>query len=217
MINWNEIDTVFLDMDGTLLDLYFDSHLWKEHLPRRYAEKNSLEVAHAKELLATRIKAKEGSLDWYCLDYWTRELDIDVSELERELADLIAVRPRALELLTYLRRRSLVTVLTTNAHRRSLVHKLARTGISEYFDVIVSSHDFGIPKEQTRFWTMLDQRVSYDPARTLLIDDNPNVLRSARTHGIRHLMAVALPDSRGQRRQHPDFIAIEDFAELIAD
>ncbi|MFV8760570.1 GMP/IMP nucleotidase, partial [Yersinia enterocolitica] len=27
-LNWQEIDTVLLDMDGTLLDLEFDSHFW---------------------------------------------------------------------------------------------------------------------------------------------------------------------------------------------
>src|SRR5690606_507131 len=25
---WNQIDTVLLDMDGTLLDLHFDNHFW---------------------------------------------------------------------------------------------------------------------------------------------------------------------------------------------
>ena len=35
MIDWREIDTVLLDMDGTLLDLHFDSHFWLEHLPKR--------------------------------------------------------------------------------------------------------------------------------------------------------------------------------------
>ncbi|HBT55971.1 MAG TPA: haloacid dehalogenase, partial [Pseudomonas sp.] len=33
MLNWNAIDTVLLDMDGTLLDLHFDNHFWLEHMP----------------------------------------------------------------------------------------------------------------------------------------------------------------------------------------
>lgn len=33
MIAWKEIDTVLLDMDGTLLDLNFDNHFWKEFVP----------------------------------------------------------------------------------------------------------------------------------------------------------------------------------------
>ncbi len=32
-LNWSGIDTVLLDMDGTLLDLAFDRHFWLEHVP----------------------------------------------------------------------------------------------------------------------------------------------------------------------------------------
>ena len=35
MLDWERIDTVLLDMDGTLLDLHFDNHFWREHLPAR--------------------------------------------------------------------------------------------------------------------------------------------------------------------------------------
>ena len=34
---WHQIDTVLLDMDGTLIDLHFDSHLWQQLVPERYA------------------------------------------------------------------------------------------------------------------------------------------------------------------------------------
>jgi putative hydrolase of the HAD superfamily len=212
---WNAIDTVLLDMDGTLLDLYFDSHLWKEHLPRRYAERNGLDLQTAKAEIAPRIRAREGSLQWYCLDHWTRELDIDIALLEREVAHLIAVRPHVPAFLQSLRVAGKHVVLATNAHRRSLEHKLERTGISGHFDLIVSSHDFGAPKEEQAFWQHLQRSSHYEPARTLLIDDNPTVLRSARDFGIAHLLAVAQPDSRGPRRSHEDFHALETFLEIL--
>jgi 5'-nucleotidase len=34
-LNWNEIDEVLLDMDGTLLDRHFDNFFFEEELPRR--------------------------------------------------------------------------------------------------------------------------------------------------------------------------------------
>ena len=37
MIDWDRIDTVLLDMDGTLLDLHYDNTLWNELLPARYS------------------------------------------------------------------------------------------------------------------------------------------------------------------------------------
>jgi len=39
-INWSEIDTILLDMDGTLLDLNFDLHFWMEYLPLVLANKH---------------------------------------------------------------------------------------------------------------------------------------------------------------------------------
>jgi putative hydrolase of the HAD superfamily len=214
-LDWTAIDTVLLDMDGTLLDLYFDSHLWKRHLPQRYAELHGLDFNSARDEIAPRIRAREGTLQWYCLDHWTQELGIDIALLEREVAHLIAIRPHAAELLSFLRDSGKRLVLATNAHRRSLEHKLERTGIAEYFHHIVSSHDFGAPKEERAFWQQLQDNHPYAPTRTLLIDDNPNVLRSAREFGISHLLAVALPDSRGEKRAHPDFHALESFLDLL--
>ncbi|MDH3916294.1 MAG: haloacid dehalogenase, partial [Chromatiales bacterium] len=34
--DWSTVDTVLLDMDGTLLDLRFDNYFWQELVPSRY-------------------------------------------------------------------------------------------------------------------------------------------------------------------------------------
>lgn len=213
--DWSVVRTVLLDMDGTLLDLHFDSYLWKQHLPVRYAEHHGIPAEEASALLVARIRAEEGTLNWYCLDYWTRELGLDISLLEGEVSHKIALRPQAEDFLRAMRRRGLRMVLATNAHRRSLALKLQRTGIGPYFDAIVSAHDFGHPKEHVGFWRRLRAATDFDPASTLLVDDNPQVLRAARDFGIRQLLAVAEPDSRGPRRRHPDFDAIDNFRDIL--
>ena len=43
---WDAIDTVLLDMDGTLLDLRFDNWFWQEHVPAVWAAAHGL-VARA--------------------------------------------------------------------------------------------------------------------------------------------------------------------------
>jgi putative hydrolase of the HAD superfamily len=60
-IDWQNIQTVFLDMDGTLLDLHFDNHFWLEHMPKRYAEKHDITVEQASHALSQKTKAIEGS------------------------------------------------------------------------------------------------------------------------------------------------------------
>src|SRR4029450_997176 len=71
--DWTQIDTVLLDMDGTLLDLRFDNYFWRELVPQRYAEQNGISLPEAQQLLPPRFAAWEGRLEWYCLEHWTRE------------------------------------------------------------------------------------------------------------------------------------------------
>ncbi len=47
-VDWSQVDTVLLDMDGTLLDLHFDNRFWNEHLPRCYAQARGLDEAAAR-------------------------------------------------------------------------------------------------------------------------------------------------------------------------
>ena len=47
MIDWNAIDTVLFDMDGTLLDLYYDNYFWHEYLPERWGAHNGMDSQSA--------------------------------------------------------------------------------------------------------------------------------------------------------------------------
>jgi len=215
MIDWNAIDTVLLDMDGTLLDLHFDNHFWQEHVPLRYAERHGLANADARHRLKEVYAARAGTLDWYCVDFWTRELQLDIARLKEEVAHLIAVHPDVPAFLDALRRHGKGIALVTNAHQKSLSLKMARTGLQAHFDLLITSHEVGLPKEDAAFWPALRAVLPYDPERTLLIDDSLPVLRAARQAGIRHLLCVFHPDSRQPRKDVGEFPAIARFAEIL--
>jgi putative hydrolase of the HAD superfamily len=217
MIDWNQIDTVFLDMDGTLLDLHFDNHFWLEHVPRRYAEARGIELQAARDELLSRYKDIEGTLEWYCIDHWSRELGLDIALLKEEVDHLIAVHPHVVDFLDRMRALEKRTVLVTNAHQKSLALKLDRTQLHGYLDAAVCSHDFGLPKEDPAFWDRLYQAEPFDKERTLFVDDSPTVLASARRHGIRWLLRVLRPDSKGDVRAAEGYDAIHDFSELLGD
>lgn len=211
MLNWNDIDTVLLDMDGTLLDLHFDNHFWLEYMPQRYAELHGQSVEWAKAEVFPLMRARQGQLEWYCLDYWTRELNLPIVELKREIAHLISLRPDAEAFLAALQRSGRQVVLITNAHRDSLSLKMERVELMTYFQRLISSHDFGFPKEAQAFWQALQAEIPFDPARTLFIDDSLNILRAARDFGVASLLAVRQPDSRGTPRDTEEFDAVEDY------
>lgn len=213
--HWPEIDTVLLDMDGTLLDLHFDNHFWLEFLPQRYADLHGISRAMAEMELAPLFNEHEGKLTWYCLDFWTRELNLPIREMKREIADLIALRPAADEFLAALRNAGKRVVLITNAHRDSLSLKLERIELAPWFDRLISSHDYGYPKEDQQFWFALRQDVEFDPVRSLFIDDSLPVLRSAKRYGIAQLLAVRYPDSRAGPKDTAEFAAVEDYRSLL--
>ena len=215
MIDWGQIDGVFLDMDGTLLDLHFDNHFWLEHVPLRYAESNSMPLEAAKRELLSRYKDVEGTMQWYCLDHWSRELGLDIALLKEEVDHLIAVHPYVIEFLQTVRGLGKRTVLVTNAHQKALRLKLDRTRLGAHFDAVVCAHDLGVPKEDAGFWQRLHRLEPFDKDRTLFVDDSPAVLRSARNYGFKWILAVLQPDTWGPVREATGFASIRNFSELM--
>ena len=214
---WSDIDTVLLDMDGTLLDLHFDNHFWMEHLPQRYAELHGVSRAMAEMELQPLFERNAGQLQWYCLDFWSAELKLSVRDLKLETAHLIALRPDADTFLSAIKRAGKRVVLITNAHRDSLSLKLEKVELAPWFDRLISSHDYGFPKEDQQFWFALQQDFPFDPARSLFIDDSLPILRSARRFGVAHLLAVRQPDSRKGPKDTEEFAAVEDYRTLVEE
>jgi len=214
-LDWQSIDDVMLDMDGTLLDLHFDSHFWMEYVPLKYAQDNHLTLEQAKLELMPRFKAREGQLEWYCLDHWSRELGLDIALLKEEVDHLIAVHPHVVDFLESIKAIGKRVILVTNAHQKSLALKMKKTRLDHHFDQIISAHQIGHPKEDQQFWSKLHACLPFDPARTLFVDDSVSVLKSARKYGIKHLVAILKPDTREPERVVEGFDGVNDFELLI--
>jgi len=213
--SWDQVDTVLLDMDGTLLDLNFDTYFWTEYIPISYARKYGLGIDEAKRALYPRFRDVEGTINWYCVDYWSEQLGLDVARLKREVEHLIAVHPYVLEFLEAVRAAGKRRVLVTNAHTKSIKLKMERTPLAGHLDAVVCSHDFRVPKESLQFWDALRLREPFDPSRAVLIDDSLPVLRTARDYGIGYLFAVQKPDSQRPSTDGEEFPAIVSFRELL--
>ena len=214
MIAWNELATLLLDLDGTLLDLHYDNHFWLEHVPRRYAELHALAPEAARAEVLARYKRAEGTLDWYCVDYWSRELRLDIPQLKEEVNHLIAVHPHVLDFLEAVKALRKRIVLVTNAHGKTLAIKFRTTALRGHFDAVVCSHDLGLPKEHPDFWARMQQVQPFEKHSALLIDDSLPVLRSASRYGISQLLAVYKPDSKLPEKDVGEFRAIRSFREI---
>jgi FMN phosphatase YigB (HAD superfamily) len=214
-VDWSAIDTVLLDMDGTLLDLRFDNWFWQELIPRRFAAANRLELEEAQGLLAPKFVEVRGTLRWYCIEYWTRELGLDIGGIKREALGGIRFLPGAEEFLSKLGDSGKRRVLVTNAHPTALEIKNEGVALTRYFDACYSTHPFAYPKEHAAFWPRLAAEERFQPQRTLFVDDSLAVLDAARDFGIGWLRAVRHPDS-GRPPQHTgDYAAVDRVADLM--
>ncbi len=212
---WQQINTVLLDMDGTLLDLHFDNHFWLHYVPQCYARQNCITEEQANQILMSKYSEVQGTLDWYCVDYWTEELSLDIEQLKHEVADKISIRPEVDKFLSWLKRQDKRVVLVTNAHPASLRLKMEVTGLYGHFDKIVHAHELGLAKEHEGFWEKLHTLEPYQPQHTLLIDDNLQVLDSATAYGIKYCLGIHLPDSQGEVMENDRYPALKSFSEIM--
>lgn len=211
MFDWNKIDTVLLDMDGTLLDLHYDNHFWMHYLPITYAHQNNLSLEEAKQRLFADYETVAGTLDWYCLDYWSNKTNIDIRQLKTEVEHKIQWRDDVKPFLEALANASKQRVLLTNCHPDGLASKIKVTGLDSYLDKIFSTHQFGYPKEDPRLWQALIEHHPFVPERTLFIDDNEKLLQQAAHFGIKYLLGVNNPDSQQASKTFTQFPAIDNY------
>lgn len=216
LLPWSEIETVFLDMDGTLLDLHFDNYFWLEYLPKRYGEAYGMQLEEAKQNLLALYAKQQGQLQWYCIDYWTDTLNLPILNFKKEIAHLIRWREHAETFLKIINDMGKQVVLITNAHPKSLELKMQKVDLAPWFKHIISSHDYNYPKENQRFWQKLQQQLDFTNETSLFIDDSISVLRSAQCFGIAHLCAISQPDSQQPPlpQQH-DFRVIHNYLDCF--
>ena len=214
-VPWELVDTVLLDMDGTLLDKHFDDYFWEQYVPEHYSLLHDIPIEMARSRLLARYHQVKDTLNWADLDFWSRELGLDLPELKLRINHLIGVHPYVVDFLEHCLKLRKKLYLITNAHSRALSIKLEKTAIGAWFDRIVCAEEVGFAKEEPEFWTRLEQMLAFDRRRTLLVDDTEQVLFTARTHGIAHLLFVARPSSRQRVAYSCHFPSIEYFKELL--
>jgi HAD superfamily hydrolase (TIGR01509 family) len=215
VIPMQEIRYVLLDMDGTLLDKYFDDYFWEHLLPEKFAEKKNISFGRAKEELLEKYRAHEGTLNWTDIDFWSREVQIDIPALKEQIKHLIEVHPHVEDFLKMLKRRRKKVFLVTNAHYKVLDIKLKKTEIGKYFDAALTSFEAGYPKEMIEFWVKAEQRLGFEKEKSLFIDDTKAVLKTAKRFGIRYILYKAYSSSKAEKGTSREFRSLEDFRDLM--
>ncbi len=211
----SEVDAVLLDMDGTLLDLHYDNHFWLQFIPQQYALKHNLSLQQAEHHVFAQYEKVTGSLNWYCYDYWSITLGLDIHALQHKTKHKIQVRSDTLWFLEKLKQANIPIYILTNAHRSGVQLKMQQTELIHYFKKIISSHDYQIAKEDPRFWSTVAEELQVDFSRCLFIDDSEKILSIAEKAGIAFVRGIATPDSEKPAQNMQAFKTIKQFSELF--
>jgi len=212
---WDALQAILLDMDGTLLDLAFDNDFWLRQVPQLYASKEGITLEAAQDVLFDLYHHHQGTLQWYCTDFWSEQLGIDIIKHKYDLAHNIVIRPGTLEFLHKAKAHNKKLVLVTNAHPDTLAIKMDRALIAKYFDDIYSSHQFSQPKESPDFWACLQQAIEVPFNRCLFVDDSEEILTVAQQSGIKLVLSVSQPDSSKPVKNDLKFPNINQLNEII--
>lgn len=214
-IDWDSIDTVLLDMDGTLLDLHFDYYFWTVHLPKKYCQIHHAELSEITRYIASRLEEKQGQLEWYSTDYWSDQFQLNIIQAQEEMKHLISERAQVLEFLGLLGNMQKNRTLITNSDRPSINLKFANCAIQPLLDRVISSQDYSAAKEQQEFWHQLQAHIDFNPDTALFIDDSESVLDSAQQFGIKSLLSIKEPISSQLRQVDSKYPMVDNFMHLF--
>lgn len=214
-LNWQDIDTVLLDMDGTLLDKHFDDTFWQSYVIEKYAEKNCLSYKGAQTFCDEKFKEAFNGHDWTQTTYWSSTFGLDIIALQNELSHLIKALPSTIYFLNFLRSNDKKVIMVTDSDLPSLQLKLKQVNIREYFQHFFHSTSMGIAKTELDFWPSLHKKYNFDPIRTLFVDDRDNILQIASDFGIKHIVAMASPSSNSPTKFSKKHPSIASFTEII--
>jgi len=209
-MKWNSIETFFLDLDGTLLDLAYDNYFWHEHIPNIYAKKNNIDLKQAKYEFEKKYRQKKNTLDWYSLDYWSKKIGIDLEHEVLNTKNRIKVFPGTINFLTNLKKHNIKIILLTNCPRNMLNIKITQVKLWGYFDEIISSEDYGFSKETKNFWQYLDKKLTYCKNKTVFIDDNQDVLKCSYNNNIKNIFCINFPDSNKSKQNVNNFRSLDN-------
>ncbi len=210
-----DISFVLLDMDGTLLDKYFDDYFWEHLVPEKYADKHGITFGKAKEALLAQYRSHEETLNWTDVDFWSRELGLDILALKEQIRHLIEIHPHVRDFLKLMMSRKKKVYIVTNAHDKVLDLKLRKTEIGKYLTGAITSTHIGFPKERIEFWRKAEEKLGFTRENTLFVDDTLAVLNTARKYGIKYVVYKARGNSKADPGYSPDFTTVMDFDELM--
>jgi HAD superfamily hydrolase (TIGR01509 family) len=183
------INTVIFDMDGVLID----ARDWHYEALNEALDIFGAKIPYSEHLgrfdgLPTKTKlstlAEEGRVPKNLMH------TIEAVKQERTLraaAKLCFPRIEHILMLAELRRRGLGLAVATNSIRSTTQTMLAYAGVLEFMDYVVTNEDVKSPKPSPDVYLMACSKLGVMPESVLVVEDNVNGVRAAKSAGCKVL------------------------------
>ncbi|MDQ6191853.1 GMP/IMP nucleotidase [Klebsiella pneumoniae] len=195
-IAWQEVDTVLLDMDGTLRTSPSTTTSGKRWCLKPGAARG-LNLQEAKDAMR-QVSRRAAYAKLVLSGLLERAPGLDICAMTSEQGPRATLREDTVPFLDALKACGKRRILLTNAHPHNLAVKLKHTGLDAHLDLLLSTHTFGYPKEDQRLWRAVAEETGLEAHKTLFVDDSEAILDAAREFGIRYCLVLPIltPDWR---------------------
>ncbi len=212
IINWQQIETILLDMDGTLLDMSFDIYFWQDYLVKQYAKKHNINTQKAGYKIYQAFITKSSNCQ--SIQYWSEILDIDIAGLIEQVADLIIIHPFVEQFLQEAQMQKKNIILISDAPKEAVELKMRLSKLARYFDKIISACDYNSQKYEQKFWHSLENNITFNKNKTVFFDDRLDVLKIAKEYGVKTI-GISQPSIKLPLVDFSGFDAIKNFSKVL--
>ena len=186
-----ELQAVVFDMDGVLFDterLYMAA--WREAAVERGITGEEIEKTVIKCVGLNHVDIRNLFLREYGEAFPFEEYYRACGEcFQRKVEkDGLPMKPGVKELLSYLQAEGCRIALASSTSLRGVKNHLERTGLTDYFEVIVGGDMVEHSKPQPDIYLLACRLLEVEPRKAIAIEDSPNGIRSAHRAGLHPVM-----------------------------
>lgn len=186
------INLIIFDMDGVLVegcewhrialdDALYEVCGYKIPIEEHYSEYNGL---------PTKVKlqklSEKGIIESSKIEYIE---NLKQRKTVSAILENANIRQEKIELMEYLKNNKLKIACFTNSIRYNAELMLEKTGIINYFDLLITNQEVKKPKPDPEGYLMCLEKLGVDPKNAVIVEDSPKGLEAARKSGA-HVIAV---------------------------
>ncbi len=208
----DSIKGVIFDLDGTLVDSMW---VWVK-IDMDFIKERNLTIPHEELMKDVAHCSFSQTAEYFRTRFGMTESTEEIMEIwnkmaEKEYGTNVFLKPGAKDFLDDLKKRGIKLALATSNSRHLLTTCLSANGITEYFDVLVTTDESTArTKSEPDVFLLAAERMGVDPKDIFVFEDVSHSMVGAKKAGMR---VIGIKDKYSATREED----VEDLCELFIE